>query len=152
MPEHEQGEEATSRQAPGRGVLFLCVGNSCRSQMAEGFARRHAPPGVAVYSAGSHPAGLNATAVRVMAEAGVDISDQRSKRVDEVPFDDVDVVVTLCAEEVCPTVPPGVRRLDWAMPDPVSAEGVEGEVLDVFRSVRDRIAARVEELFEPPAS
>ena len=91
-------------------LLFLCVANSARSQIAEGLARRLAPPGVAVYSAGSEPGTINPLAVRVLAEAGVDASGQFSKGLDAVPLDEIDLVVTLCAEEVCPLFPRSVRK------------------------------------------
>ncbi|MGH7543841.1 MAG: arsenate reductase ArsC [Gemmatimonadota bacterium] len=134
------------------GVLFLCVANSARSQMAEGLARRLAPPGTRVYSAGSEPGTVNPLAVRAMAEIGVDISDHRSKSVDEIPVDRVDVVVTLCAEEVCPVFPGPVRRLHWPVDDPVRAGGSEAERLDAFRRARDEIGRRLEEwLGEGPA-
>jgi arsenate reductase len=127
------------------GILFLCVANSARSQMAEGLARRLAPPETRVYSAGSEPGSVNPLAVRAMAEIGVDISGHRSKSVDEIPVDRVDAVVTLCAEEVCPVFPGPVRRLHWPVDDPARAGGSEAERLEVFRRVRDDIARRLEE-------
>lgn len=127
------------------GILFLCVANSARSQMAEGLARRLAPPGIQVYSAGSEPGSVNPLAVRAMAEIGVDISGHRSKSVDEIPVDRVDVVVTLCAEEVCPVFPGPVRRLHWPVDDPARAGGSEAERLEAFRRTRDEIARRLEE-------
>src|SRR5512146_3362024 len=90
------------RQASPRHLLFLCVANSARSQMAEGIARALAPAGVKVSSAGSAPSRLNPLAVRALAEIGLDISGQRAKGLDQIPPGDVDAVVTLCAEEVCP--------------------------------------------------
>jgi arsenate reductase len=127
------------------GILFLCVANSARSQMAEGLARRLAPPETRVYSAGSEPGSVNPLAVRAMAEIGVDISGHRSKSVDEIPVDRVDAIVTLCAEEVCPVFPGPVRRLHWPVDDPARAGGSEAERLEVFRRVRDDIARRLEE-------
>lgn len=127
------------------GILFLCVANSARSQMAEGLARRLAPPGTRVYSAGSEPSSVNPLAVRAMAEIGIDISNHRSKPVDEIPVDRVDVVVTLCAEEVCPVFPGQVRRFHWPIEDPVRAGGSEAERLDAFRRARDEIGRRLEE-------
>ncbi len=159
-------------------VLFLCTGNSCRSQMAEGFARALdrggvggsgdsgagggvAAGGVAaggdgrnthweVASAGLEPAGLNPRAVQVMAEVGVDISGHTSKLLDPAILPDLDLVVTLCgdADEHCPVLPPGVRKVHWPLPDPARAKGTEDEVLAVFRRVRDDIAARVTALFK----
>ncbi|MGD0484208.1 MAG: arsenate reductase ArsC [Gemmatimonadales bacterium] len=134
--------------APGpRGILFLCVANSARSQIAEGLARDLAPPEVHVYSAGSEPGTINPLAVRVLAEAGVDASAQRSKGLDAVPLDAVDLVVTLCAEEVCPLFPRPVRTLHWPLPDPARAEGTEDERLAAFRAVRDDLAGRIPSLF-----
>jgi arsenate reductase len=134
------------------GLLFLCVANSARSQMAEGLARRLASPGTPVYSAGSEPASVNPLAVRAMAEIGVDISNHRSKSVDEIPVDRVDVVVTLCAEEVCPVFPGSVRRLHWPIEDPGRTGGTEAERLEAFRRARDEIGRRLEEWLggDPP--
>ena len=127
------------------GWLFLCVANSARSQMAEGLARRLAPPGTRVYSAGSEPASVNPLAVRAMAEIGIDISHHRSKPVDEIPVDRVDVVVTLCAEEVCPVFQGSVRRLHWPIDDPARTGGSDAERLEAFRRARDEIGRRLEE-------
>ena len=129
------------------GVLFLCVANSARSQMAEGFARTMAPPGVAIYSAGSAPGGLNPYAVRVMAEVGVDITGQRSKSTDEIPKGEIGTVVTLCAEEVCPVFPGNVRRFHWPLQDPVAAAGAGEEIIVGFRRVRDQIKSLVSQVF-----
>ncbi|HXG49887.1 MAG TPA: ATP-binding protein [candidate division Zixibacteria bacterium] len=130
-------------------VLFLCTGNSCRSQMAEGFARRCAADGTRIYSAGTRPKGIHPLTVRVMNEAGVDISGQSSKSLEAVPVSEIDLVVTLCGEsdEECP-VPAGTApRMHWPLPDPVAVQGDEETVLAAFRKVRDEIRARVEELF-----
>jgi arsenate reductase len=129
------------------GVLFLCVANSARSQMAEGFARTMAPPGVAIYSAGSAPGGLNQYAVRVMAELGIDITGQRSKSTDEIPKGEIGTVVTLCAEEVCPVFPGNVRRFHWPVQDPVAAAGADEEIIVGFRRVRDQIKSLVSKVF-----
>lgn len=128
-------------------VLFLCVANSARSQMAEGFARVVAPPGIAVYSAGSTPSNVHPYAVQVMKEVGVDIVGYRSKSVGEVPCADIGTVVTLCAEEVCPLFPGHVHHLHWPFEDPAAAVGTETERLDAFRRVRDNIRENVERLF-----
>ena len=133
------------RAANAKTVLFLCTGNSCRSQMAEGFARHGAGPGLRVLSAGTDPAGVNPLAVRVMAEVGIDIANQRSKSLAEIPLEAIDWVVTLCgdAAERCPALPAGARQLHWALPDPAAASGSPEEILDRFREVRDAVAARV---------
>ncbi len=132
---------------PDRHIIFLCVANSARSQMAEGLARAAAPPGWTVSSAGSEPGRLSSRAVAVMAEIGIDISSHRSKGLDEVPLRDADRVVTLCAEEACPVIPSQVEHLDWAMPDPGAVAGTAEEELDAFRDVRDEIQTRVAQLW-----
>ena len=129
-------------------ILFLCTANSCRSQMAEGFARVLAPENVRVYSAGTEPKTIHPLAIKVMKEAGVDISVQRSKRLEEIPLEKIDLVVTLCGEaaESCPALPNKTERLHWPLPDPALAQGDEKAVLKTFREVRDEIRSRVEEL------
>jgi arsenate reductase len=131
----------------GPGVLFMCVANSARSQMAEGLARHLAPPGVMIYSAGSAPSRVNPYAIRVMREAGIDISGQRSKTVDDVPHAEIGTVVTLCAEEVCPFFAGDVRRLHWPFEDPAGAGGSEADSLAAFRRVRDALRVKITELF-----
>jgi arsenate reductase len=129
-------------------VLFLCTGNSCRSQMAEGFARALAPAGVEIYSAGVEAHGLNPRAVAVMAESGVEIGAQTSKTVAEIPAEEIDTVITLCgdAAERCPVFPSAVSREHWALVDPARAQGSEQAILEVFRSVRDELERRVRDL------
>jgi len=129
-------------------VLFLCTGNSCRSQMAEGFARTMAGDKWDVYSAGTAPAGVNPRAVQVMAEVGIDISGQKSKAIDPEILNSADVVVTLCGDayESCPLTPPAVRRIHWPLEDPARAAGTEEEIMAKFRAVRDEIKKRVAEL------
>jgi two-component system phosphate regulon sensor histidine kinase PhoR len=136
-----------------RAVLFLCTGNSCRSQMAEGFARQLAPSGTRVYSAGTDPKPIHPLAIQVMKELGIDISRQISKPLEHVPADaDIDLVVTLCgdAAESCPLSLPRAARAHWPLPDPARAEGGDDEILAVFRSIRDDIRARVQRLFAMP--
>jgi arsenate reductase len=131
-------------------VLFLCTGNSCRSQMAEGWARavvRDADP----YSAGVAVHGMNEFAVRVMAEAGVDISGQRSKHVDELAEQEFDLVVTVCdgARETCPVFPGARRTIHRGFDDPprlARSCATEEEALNHYRRVRDEIRAFVETL------
>ena len=125
------------------GLLFLCVANSARSQMAEGLARARFADTARVQSAGSAPAAVNPLAVQVMAELGIDISGQWSKSVDAIDPATVDTVVTLCADEVCPAFARPVTRLHWALPDPAAAAGSGSERLERFRAVRDEIAARL---------
>jgi two-component system, OmpR family, phosphate regulon sensor histidine kinase PhoR len=128
-------------------ILFLCTGNSCRSQMAEGFARRLAGDYYRVLSAGTAPKEIHPLTVRVMQEAGIDITDQQSKNLTNVSLDTVDQIVTLWGEpdEQCPTLGSQVKRTHWAVADPTLAGGDEAEILEVFRTVRDEIRARVED-------
>lgn len=126
-----------------RGVLFLCVANSARSQMAEGIARHLAGDRLRVQSAGSAPSRVNPLAVRALAEIGIDISRQRSKAVEEIDAATVDTVVTLCAEEVCPVYLGEARRLHWPLPDPAAHGASEEAALELFRSVRDALRRRI---------
>jgi arsenate reductase len=137
---------------PEGAILFLCVGNSARSQMAEGLARAMAPPGVEILSAGSSPSRVHGYAVRVMKELEIDISRQYSKSVDTIAPERVGMAITLCAEEVCPHFPGRVRKLHWPFDDPASRGGSDEDVLDAFRRVRDGIKAKLEELFGSPPS
>lgn len=147
MTQGWEAEAEAIRAARPRHVLFLCVANSARSQMAEGIARTLAPAGVKVSSAGSAPSRLNPLAVRALAEIGIDISGQRSKSVDEVPPADVDVVVTLCAEEVCPVFLGKALRVHWGLPDPAVAAGTDDGKLQAFRDVRDELRRRLAIVF-----
>ena len=128
------------------GLLFLCVANSARSQMAEGLARDRFGEAVNVQSAGSHPSRVNPLAIRALAEIGIDITRHRSKSVDEIDPATVDVVVTLCEEEVCPVFLGKAKQLHWPVPNPAAAEGTGEERLERFREVRDEIARRLEAL------
>lgn len=134
-------------------ILFLCTGNSCRSQMAEGWTRALHPDRIEVYSAGTEKHGLNQRAVKVMQEAGVDISSQYSKTVDELPTRDFDYVVTVCghAEENCPFFPGKVRRVHHGFDDPprlTQGAKSEEEVLEAYRRVRDEIRMFVSKMPE----
>lgn len=131
-------------------VLFLCTGNSCRSQMAEGFARALADECDRIASAGIEAHGLNPRAVAVMAESEIDISDQQSNTLDQFSLTDFDVLVTVCgdADERCPVLPAGLIKHHWPLPDPAKLEGSDQEVLEGFRSVRDNIRDRVQALFD----
>ena len=124
-------------------LLFLCVANSARSQMAEGLARTVLGGEVTVQSAGSVPTRVNPLAIQAMAEVGIDISSQRSKRVDGVDPATVDTVITLCAEEVCPVFLGRAQRLHWPLPDPAAATPDGSPSIDAFRMVRDEIARRL---------
>jgi arsenate reductase len=135
----------------GKTVVFVCVANSARSQMAEGLARSQAPPGWRFFSAGSQPASVHPLAVKAMGEIGIDISGQRAKGLGEVPLHEADLIVTLCAEEACPVVPGRVRRLHWPIPDPVATQGSEAVRLAAFRAARDDIARRLETLWSDGA-
>ncbi len=130
-------------------VLFLCVANSARSQLAEALARRRFGDDVSVFSAGSQPSGqVNPYAIRVLEEVGIDTRDLRSKAIDAIDLDGMDLLVTLCAEEACPVVAARARRLNWAMPDPDRKDLDLGdeERLEIFRQTRDAIAQRIEVL------
>ncbi|HLB25119.1 MAG TPA: arsenate reductase ArsC [Nitrospirota bacterium] len=126
-------------------IMFVCTGNSCRSQMAEGFARRYGAGLIEVHSAGLMPAGVNKYAIKVMKEAGIDISGQTSKAVDPALLDRMDVIVTLCghAESLCPRTPEGIKRLHWPIKDPVGTTGSEERIMDEFRRARDEIMGKV---------
>lgn len=130
-----------------RAVLFLCVANSARSQMAEGLARATAPATTRVVSAGSAPRALHPLAVRAMSELGIDIGAQRAKSVGDIDTTGIDTVVTLCAEQVCPVFPGRVARVHWPIPDPAEATGTDAERLAAFRTARDRIAEHLHERF-----
>lgn len=129
-------------------VLFLCVANSARSQMAEGIARRLAPSGIRVSSAGSEPSRVRPQAVGVLSEIGIDASGHRSKSFDEFADEDVDCVVTLCAEENCPLWLGEAWRVHWPLPDPAAATGSDEEVMASFRGVRDEIHQRLALMFD----
>jgi arsenate reductase (thioredoxin) len=129
-------------------ILFLCVANSARSQMAEGLARKRFGDTVRVQSAGSAPGGVNPFALSALAELGIDGSGQRSKHVDSIDPDSVDLVITLCAEESCPVFLGQARRMSWAMPDPDRKHEAlsDEERLQHFREARDAIAQRLDVL------
>ena len=129
-----------------RGLLFLCVANSSRSQMAEGLARARFGDRFPIASAGSSPATVNPLAIAALDEVGVDISGHWSKSVETIDRESVDLVVTLCAEEVCPAFLGTAPRLHWPLPDPAGAAGPDADRLDGFRSVRDELARRLETL------
>lgn len=127
-------------------ILFLCVANSARSQMAEGLARARWGERVRAESAGSRPSHVSPWATEVMSEVGIDLAGQRSKSVGEIDPAGVTVVVTLCAEEVCPVVLSSAPRRHWPITDPAATGLGRDEMLARFRAARDAIAARLPEL------
>jgi len=129
------------------GILFMCVANSARSQMAEGLARSMFGDRVAVQSAGTQPSRVNPYATEVMKEIGIDLSTQTSKSVDTIDPATITTVITLCAEEVCPVFLGNARRLHWPTPDPASDDLSlsREEMLGRFRAARDAIRQHLEE-------
>ncbi|MEJ7603292.1 MAG: arsenate reductase ArsC [Kofleriaceae bacterium] len=127
-------------------ILFLCVANSARSQIAEGLARSILGSAAVVTSAGSKPSRVNPYAIEVMREVGIDLGSHRSKSVDDIDPATIDVVVTLCAEEVCPVVLGTVRRLHWPIPDPASEDPAldRDALLARFRAARAAIRGKLE--------
>ncbi|MEK4733911.1 arsenate reductase (thioredoxin) [Paenibacillus sp. FSL L8-0641] len=131
-------------------IYFLCTGNSCRSQMAEGWAKKYLGDRWNVYSAGIEAHGLNPKAVQAMNEVGLDISGQTSDIIDSVLLNGADLVVTLCGDAAnkCPITPPHVRREHWGFDDPAKAQGTEEEKWSVFQRVRDEVGARIRKFSE----
>jgi arsenate reductase len=134
-------------------VMFLCTGNSCRSQMAEGWARALAGEDVDIKSAGIEAHGQNERAIRVMAEVGIDISAQESIRVNAEMLEWADLLVTLCdnAEEQCPLLSPHTIKVHLPLPDPAKMRGSEVELLGEFRESREKVRQRVEFVLEQVA-
>ncbi|KEO81432.1 arsenate reductase (thioredoxin) [Tumebacillus flagellatus] len=131
-------------------IYFLCTGNSCRSQMAEGFGKKHLGDRYDVYSAGIEAHGLNPNAVKAMAEKGIDISKQTSDLLNAELLNQADHVITLCgdANDKCPVTPPHVKRAHWGFDDPAKATGTDEEKWAVFQRVRDDIEARIRRFAE----
>lgn len=133
-------------------LLFLCTGNSCRSQMAEGWARelgkQYGDDWLEVESAGIESHGKNPRAIAVMQDAMLDISAQESTTVTDEMLEQADLVVSVCghADEHCPVLPAGTRKIHWPLDDPAKAEGAEEEIMKVFMASRDDIRRRVNEL------
>lgn len=128
-------------------ILFLCVANSARSQLAEGLARHLFGGHIEIQSAGSQPTRVNPFAVQALKEVGIDISKQDSKSVDDLAPEflaGLDYVITLCAEEVCPILPSRAKKLHWPLPDPAGKGGADPEQLERFRVTRDEIRKRLE--------
>ncbi|MDR6999143.1 arsenate reductase (thioredoxin) [Neobacillus niacini] len=131
-------------------IYFLCTGNSCRSQMAEGWAKKYLGDEWTVKSAGLEAHGLNPNAVKAMKEAGIDISNQASEIIDPEILNHANLVVTLCGHAVdhCPVTPPHVKRVHWGFVDPAKAEGTEEEKWAIFQRVRDEIGDRIKRFAE----
>ena len=129
-------------------LLFLCTGNSCRSQMAEGFARIKLNKKFKIYSAGVEAHGLNLNAVSVMKEVGVDISNQKSKSISEDELSNYNLIITLCgdARDRCPILIGDQRNIHWGLEDPANATGTEKEIMGVYRKVRDQISINIDSL------
>lgn len=134
---------------PEKRVLFLCTGNSCRSQMADGLINHDFSGKIIAFSAGTEPHGLNPRAVEVMAELGIDISANRSDHISQYDGQSFDYVISLCgdANETCPLVYGGVKRLHMGFDDPPKATGTEDEILTVYRRVRDEIREQLGSFF-----
>ncbi len=133
-----------------QAVLILCTGNSARSQMAEGLLRYFAGDRLEVFSAGTHPSAVRPEAIAVMRELGIDISQHRSKPVDEFSGCQFDCVITVCdrARDACPVFPGPARRIHWSFEDPAEAQGTDRRRLAAFRKVRDEIARELKTLLE----
>jgi arsenate reductase len=127
-------------------TLFLCVANSARSQMAEGYARHVFGDRAKIQSAGSMPTQIHPLAIQVMNEIGIDISSQVSKAVSSIDLPSVQRVITLCAEEVCPVFAGNVQRLHWPLPDPAASTNSPTDSLQNFRSVRNELIRRIDTL------
>ncbi len=130
-------------------IMFLCTGNSCRSQIAEGIAKHLGGNRVEIYSAGLEAHGLNPRAIKVMDEIGVGISKHTSDEIDQKLLNTMDYAITLCgdAEDRCPLTPPSVTKMHWPFDDPAQAVGTEAEIMEQFRLIRDAIAKRIEVFF-----
>lgn len=137
-----------------RKILFLCVANSARSQMAEGLARSIFGSEFTIQSAGSQPSRVNPFAVKAMAELDISLDEHSSKSVQSIDADSIDLVITLCAEEVCPVFLSDAQRLHWPLQDPDRKHEIltDEERLEHFRVIRDEIQHRLEELRESAAS
>lgn len=129
-------------------ILFLCVANSARSQIAEGLAKKILGEEFSIQSAGSNPSGrVHRMAIQVLEEMGVDPSEQFSKSWDQMDLHSMDLIITLCAEEVCPVVPIKVKKLHWPIPDPAAVGGTNSERLEAFRKTRELLRERIETTF-----
>lgn len=139
-PKHAANQAAVHKTIM-KNILVLCTGNSCRSQIAEGYLKHFAGDKVNIYSAGIETHGVNPTAIKTMAEDNIDISNHTSNHLDEYANIAFDYVITVCdnANEACPFFPGNVKRFHHNFPDPAKARGTEDEVMDAFRRVREQI-------------
>ena len=144
-------EASILRALRPKGVLFLCVANSARSQIGEGVARKLAPSDVKVQSAGSKPTNVRPEAITVLSELGIDASKHSSKNVSEIDPATVDTVITLCGEEECPLFSGKARRIHWGLLDPASVDGDKETRLDAFRQARDELVKRLSFVFSDNA-
>ena len=126
-------------------VIFICTGNACRSQMAEGLLRQLAGDKFEVYSAGSHPSRLHPASVAVMAEWNIDITHHTSEPINVYLETGIDIVITVCdnAQQICPTFPGNVKRIHWGLDDPYHGWGAEPEDLLPYREIRDELKDRI---------
>ena len=134
-----------------RKIYFLCTGNSCRSQIAEGYGKAILPTDeFEIKSAGIEQHGLNPRAVQVMAEEGIDISTQTSDLIDMDYFNQADLIITLCgdAKDKCPVIPKGIKHVHWDLEDPAKATGTEEEIINKLREIRDDVKSRVANLLD----
>jgi arsenate reductase len=154
MPKNLKPKHAANRAAVNKtimkNVLVLCTGNSCRSQIAEGYLKYFAGNKANIYSAGIETHGVNPKAIKIMAEDHIDISSHTSNHVDEYAKVAFDYVITVCdnANEACPYFPGDVKRLHYNFPDPAKARGTEDEVMESFRKVREQIKAYTQQFVE----
>ncbi len=125
-------------------ILFLCVANSARSQMAEGLARQILGADYSIQSAGSKPSFVHPLAIQALAERGIATDLHSSKSVQDIDLSQIDLVITLCAEEICPVVSGPLQRMHWPLSDPAAPAESEAAQLDNFRKIRDQIAGRLE--------
>ena len=127
-------------------VIFICTGNSCRSQMAEGLLRDMAGDRFEVFSAGSHPSRLHPASIIVMAELEIDISNHSADSIDKYLDKDIDIVITVCdnARQVCPVFPGNVKRIHWSIDDPFHGWGAEPDDLIPYRETRETLKDRLE--------
>ena len=143
VPPRWMVEAAVLRALAPQRLLFLCVQNSARSQMAEGIARTLCPEGVTVASAGSSPSRVRPEAAAALAEIEIDISHHHSKSVEQLAGQKIDAVITLCADEVCPVWLGQAHRLHWGLPDPAAVQDDAGARMAAFRDVRDELRRRL---------